>query len=74
MDFDVDEQGRVVFFEANPSMNFRPKAPKEFPYPPQAAQTLVERMDALLQRWAAKPDAALKPSAAMQRSAVPTRH
>ena len=28
VDFDVDREGQVVFFEAGPAMNFKPKNPR----------------------------------------------
>jgi Flp pilus assembly protein TadD/glutathione synthase/RimK-type ligase-like ATP-grasp enzyme len=50
VDFDVDESGRVVFFEANASMNLFSNAPAELDYPPSADATLLEYIEALLHR------------------------
>lgn len=50
MDFDVDDDGKVIFFEANASMNFFSNAPDEFPYPPQAERMLSERIGAALDK------------------------
>jgi len=52
MDFDVDDEGRVVFFEANASMNFFrvSKGTKEFPYPPEAQSRLISHIERLLHR------------------------
>ncbi len=52
MDFDVDDDGRVVFFEANASMNLYSNAPAELPYPPEAEQALKQAMEAALDRRA----------------------
>jgi hypothetical protein len=50
MDFDVDDEGKVIFFEANASMNLFPKTPPEFPYPREAEIALIEQIDRLLER------------------------
>ena len=51
MDFDIDDdEGKVMFFEANASMNLFPKAPPEFPYPPEAEAALIDHIDGLLER------------------------
>lgn len=50
MDFDFDDNGRIVFFEANASMNFLSTAPRECPYPPEADSALIARAEQLLQR------------------------
>lgn len=52
MDFDIDDEGRVIFFEANASMNLFPMTPPEFPYPPVAEQTLIDHIDRLFERRA----------------------
>jgi Flp pilus assembly protein TadD len=52
LDFDVDDHGAIVFFEANASMNLFGRALPEFPFPPIADATLMERMEAFLQRKA----------------------
>jgi len=49
-DFDVDDDGKVLFFEANASMNFYSNAPKEFPYPRQAEAVLCKRIEAALDK------------------------
>jgi tetratricopeptide (TPR) repeat protein len=50
MDFDVDDEGKVIFFETNASMNLFPKAPPEFPYPHEAEAALIDQIDRLLER------------------------
>ncbi len=52
MDFDVDELGRVIFFEANATMNLFSNAPTDFAYPPEADAALLDSLDQLLQRRA----------------------
>jgi tetratricopeptide (TPR) repeat protein len=54
LDFDVDEAGRVVFFEANAAMNvlWRLKT-DEFAYPSVAEAHFLEAVERLLQRKAA---------------------
>jgi hypothetical protein len=52
MDFDVDDEGRVVVFEANGSMNYFASAPKEFPYPPEAEAAFIKALESLLDRRA----------------------
>ena len=52
LDFDVDDHGAIVFFEANASMNLFGRAPPEFPFPPVADATLMERIEQFLQRKA----------------------
>jgi Flp pilus assembly protein TadD len=48
LDFDVDESGRVVFFEANPSANMFSNAPAEIDYPASADARLQELIERLL--------------------------
>jgi glutathione synthase/RimK-type ligase-like ATP-grasp enzyme len=50
VDFDLDDAGRIVFFEANASMNLFSTAPAELDYPPSADATLLEYVEALLHR------------------------
>lgn len=52
MDFDIDDDGRVVVFEANGSMNYFSNAPKEFPYPPEAEAAFIKALESLLDRRA----------------------
>jgi glutathione synthase/RimK-type ligase-like ATP-grasp enzyme/tetratricopeptide (TPR) repeat protein len=52
MDFDVEEDGRVVVFEANGSMNYFSSAPKEFPYPREAEAAFIKTLESLLDRRA----------------------
>jgi tetratricopeptide (TPR) repeat protein len=61
LDFDVDDHGAIVFFEANASMNLFGRALPEFPFPPAADVTLMERMEAFFQRKAYGTDAAAGP-------------
>ena len=61
LDFDVDDHGAIVFFEANASMNLFGRALPEFPFPPVADATLMERMEAFLQRKAKGAEAAASP-------------
>jgi len=58
MDFDVDDEGNVVFFEANASMGMMTPAPDPFPYPPEATQRLTGALDELLHRFAGMKGAA----------------
>lgn len=48
LDFDVDKQGRVVFFESNATMNLLSNAPAEIDYPRETQQEFLRRLDALL--------------------------
>jgi hypothetical protein len=48
IDFDVDDQDRVVFFEANATMNLLSTAIKEFDYPKQAEEEFLARLDRFL--------------------------
>lgn len=48
LDFDVDGEGRAVFFEANATMNLLSLAPPEFAYPPGAQQAFLKALDGLL--------------------------
>lgn len=51
MDFDVDDQGRVVFFESNATMLLLSNAPKDLDYPQVAQRAFLKRVDDLfLQR------------------------
>ena len=51
MDFDVDHEGRVVFFESNATMLLLSNAPKDLDYPQDAQRGFLKRVDALfLQR------------------------
>lgn len=52
MDFDVDEDGQVVFFEANAAMNFFSNAPEEFPYPAEAERQFCDALEAALDKRA----------------------
>jgi tetratricopeptide (TPR) repeat protein/glutathione synthase/RimK-type ligase-like ATP-grasp enzyme len=53
MDFDVDDEGRVVLFEANASMNVgRIMGPTEFAYPPEAMSRFISHIERLIQRKA----------------------
>jgi hypothetical protein len=52
LDFDVDDCGRIVFFEANATMNLFSTAPTEFDYPSSADATLLQRIETLLDRRA----------------------
>jgi hypothetical protein len=45
LDFEVDDQGRVVFFEANATMNLLSNASGEFDYPISAEQEFLARLD-----------------------------
>lgn len=48
MDFDVDDEGRVVFFESNATMLLLSNAPPDLDYPQDAQQAFLKRLDALL--------------------------
>jgi hypothetical protein len=48
MDFDVDDEGRVVFFESNATMLLLSNAPPDLDYPQDAQQVFLKRLDALL--------------------------
>ena len=50
LDFDVDELGRVVFYEANATMNFYINADPEFPYPVESFGELDDRMHRYFRR------------------------
>lgn len=52
MDFDVDSQGRVVFFESNATMLLLSNAPKDLDYPLTAQQAFLERVDSLFMKRA----------------------
>lgn len=47
LDFDVDREGRAVFFEANATMNLLSFAPPEFAYPQHAQETFLKALDGL---------------------------
>ena len=47
MDFDVDDEGRVIFFESNATMLLLSNAPPELDYPQDAQQAFLKRLDAL---------------------------
>ncbi len=48
LDFDVDSNGQVVFFEANATMNLLSNAPAEIDYPIGAQNTLLDDLDQML--------------------------
>ncbi len=48
IDFDVDHQGRVVFFETNATMNLLSNAPAEIDYPQDAQAAFLKRLDDFL--------------------------
>lgn len=52
MDFDVDQEGRVVFFEANATMLLLSNAPPDLDYPPEAQAAFLKKLDALFLRRA----------------------
>ena len=52
LDFDVDESGQLVFFEANPCANLFSNAPAEIDYPPLADAHLQELIERLLHAMA----------------------
>jgi hypothetical protein len=53
MDFDVDDAGNVICFEANATMGLMKPAPDPFPYPPEANHRLMAAFDRLLHEVAA---------------------
>lgn len=53
MDFDVDDEGNVIFFEANATMGMMTPAPEPFAYPPEATERLTAALDRLFHRFAA---------------------
>ena len=48
VDFDVDESGRLILFEANASMNLFSNAPPDMDYPASADATLLARIERVL--------------------------
>lgn len=52
MDFDVDHEGRVVFFESNATMLLLSNAPPDLDYPQDAQQAFLKRLDALFMKRA----------------------
>jgi glutathione synthase/RimK-type ligase-like ATP-grasp enzyme/Flp pilus assembly protein TadD len=70
LDFDVDDGGRIVFFEANATMNLFSTAPAEFDYPRSADATLLEYVEALLKRRAALATAPLRNGASQDRAST----
>ena len=54
MDFDVDDDGNVVFFEANATMRMQVPVPEEYAYPPEATQRLFDTLDQLFHQLAAR--------------------
>jgi tetratricopeptide (TPR) repeat protein len=52
MDFDVDEDGKVVFFETNATMLMKVPVPEAFAYPPEATERLTVALDRLLHQFA----------------------
>ncbi len=52
MDFDVDDDGNVVFFEANATMRMMIPVPEPFAYPPEGNERLVAALDQLLHEFA----------------------
>lgn len=52
LDFDVDAEGRVIFFESNATMNLLSNAPAEIDYPAEAQHSFLERLDLLLRKRA----------------------
>lgn len=47
LDFDVDSSGRVIFFEANATMNLLSNAPREIDYPAVAQDRFLAAVDKL---------------------------
>lgn len=47
MDFDIDDDGRVVFFECNATMLLLSNAPPDLDYPRSAQDAFLKRLDAL---------------------------
>ena len=52
MDFDVDGEGRVVFFESNATMLLLSNAPPDLDYPQEAQNAFLARIDALFRKRA----------------------
>ncbi|MEI7601525.1 MAG: hypothetical protein WCJ41_19690 [Aestuariivirga sp.] len=52
MDFDVDDEGRVVFFESNATMLLLSNAPKDLDYPQDAQQAFLKCLDTLFRKRA----------------------
>jgi Flp pilus assembly protein TadD len=50
MDFDIDDEGRVIFFEANAAMSLI--SSRTSPYPAEADKRLIDHIDQLLHRRA----------------------
>jgi hypothetical protein len=50
MDFDVDGEGRVVFFEANATMLLLSNAPKDLDYPQSAQEKFLAGIDAFFRK------------------------
>ena len=48
VDFDVDADGRLMFFEANATMNLLSNAPAHMDYPPSAEREFLAAVDRLL--------------------------
>ncbi len=53
MDFDVDDDGNVVFFETNATMRMQVPVPEAFAYPPEATENLLAALSRLFHRFAA---------------------
>ena len=52
MDFDVDGEGRVIFFESNATMLLLSNAPPDLDYPQEAQRTFLKRIDTLFRKRA----------------------
>lgn len=52
MDFDIDDEGRVVFFESNATMLLLSNAPPDLDYPMSAQAAFLKRLDALFMKRA----------------------
>ncbi len=52
MDFDVNDEGRVVFFESNATMLLLSNAPRDLDYPMSAQAAFLKRLDALFMKRA----------------------
>jgi hypothetical protein len=52
MDFDVDSEGRVVFFESNATMLLLSNAPPDLDYPQEAQRAFLARIDTLFRKRA----------------------
>lgn len=52
MDFDINDEGKVVFFEANATMLLLSNAPPELDYPMSAQAAFLKRLDALFMKRA----------------------